>query len=161
MNPNLPRWMYSSLAQHFKTVADGIPLNYYVEGVDEPESSDFQNDAALFKMDGPTAYEGSAAAGDEWYAVDLFILLTDIVQLTNDNAYDIHRWAGVFQSSMIDDALTIYKYGDGPDDDASLIGCLVPDNSLRNNVRVVNYGQVDKDLRIKQVSVNGRFLLHC
>lgn len=159
MNTNLPRWMFSSMSKHFSDVAATIPLNYYVEGVDEPESGDFQNDSVLFKMDGPIAHQGS---GDvEWYTVEFMILLTDIIQLTNDNAYDIYAWAGVFQGSMLNDALGIYRKGTGGEDDQSLIGCLEPDPSVRNNVRVVSYGQIDKDLRIKQVSINGRFILHC
>jgi len=160
MNTNLPRWMFSSMAKHFSDVAATIPeLTYYVEGIDEPESENFQNDSVLFKMDGPIAHQGS---GDvEWYTVEIMILLTDIIQLTNDNAYDIYTWAGVFQGSMLNDALGIYRFGDGVEDDDSLICCLAPDPSVRNNVRVVSYGQIDKDLRIKQVSINGRFVLHC
>ena len=160
MNVNLPRWMFTSLADHFSTVAATIPsLQYYVEGVDEPETDDFQNDSALFKLTGPVAHQGSN--GVEWYTVEIMILLTDIIQLTNDNAYDIYSWAGIFQGSMINDQLQIFRYGTGGEDDDSLIGCLEPDPSVSQNVRVTNYGQVDKDLRIKQVSINGRFILHC
>jgi len=163
MNQNLPRWMYASMAKHFGTVAGTITpsIKYFVQGVDEAEIGDFQSDSALFRMDGPVAHQGSAGAGDEWYSVEIMILLTDIVQTTGDNAYSIYEWAGIFQASMMNDALQIFKYGNGVDDDDSLIGCLEPDPSLRNNVRVFNYGQIDKDLRIKQVSINGRFLLYC
>ena len=135
------------------------PMNAQASTPSEPESENFQNDSVLFKMDGPIAHQGS---GDvEWYTVEIMILLTDIIQLTNDNAYDIYTWAGVFQGSMLNDALGIYRFGDGVEDDDSLICCLAPDPSVRNNVRVVSYGQIDKDLRIKQVSINGRFVLHC
>ena len=157
MDSNLPRWIFSSMAKHFSTVADGLLLNYHVTGVDEPEPGDFQADSAVFRMDGPVAYQ--SAGGQEWYKVEIMILLTDIVQLTNDNAYDIYRWAGAFQSTMLNDALQVFKYGNGAEDDQSLIGCLAPDPDLKNNVRVFSYGQVDKDLRVLQVSVNGRFIL--
>jgi hypothetical protein len=146
------------MAEHFRTVAVTAGLRYYVEGVDEQESADFQNDSSLFKMDGPVAHQGSN--GVEWYSVEMMILLTDIIQLTGDNAYSIYEWAGAFQASMLNDALAIYRYGSGGQDDQKLIGCLEPDPDVRNNVRVVSYGQVDKDLRIKQVSINGRFVLH-
>jgi len=158
MNANLPRWLMSSLAKHFKTVADTIPLNYYVEGIDDVEITDFQTDSALFKMDGPVVHQGSAI--DEWYDIELIILLTDIVQ-SGENPYEIYRWAGIFESSLINDALSIFRFGTGVEDDGTLIGCLTPDTRLRNNVRVVNYGQTDKDLHIRQMSVNGRFLLFC
>ena len=158
MNANLPRWLLSSMADHFSTIAaTQTGLNYYVEAVDEPEVRDFQTDSALFKLTGPVVHQGSG--GVEWYSLEMIILLTDIIQLRNDNAYSIQNWAGAFQASMINDALSIYRRGDGVEDDDSLIGCLEPDPSVRNNVRVVSYGQVDKDLRIKQCSINGRFIL--
>ena len=158
MNVNLPRWLFTSLSDHFSTVAGTITgLNFYVEGVDEPEVGDFQNDSAVFKMNGPVARQGSGTF--EWYSVELIVVLTDIIQLTADNAFSIYEWAGVFQGSFLNDAIQIFRYGTGVEDDQSLIGCLEPDPTLTNNVRVVTYGQVDKDLRIKQVSVNGRFIL--
>ena len=157
MNVNLPRWIFASMSDHFQTVSDGISLRFFIEGLDEAEALDFQVDSGLFRMDGPIAYQGSS--GLEWYKVEMQILLTDIVATTNDNAYDIYTWAGVFQGSMLNDSLPIYRYGSGAEDDDSLIGCLEPDTSVRNNVRVASYGMVDKDYRIKQVSVNGKFVL--
>jgi len=145
------------MSDHFQTVSDGISLRFFIEGLDEAEALDFQVDSGLFRMDGPIAYQGSS--GLEWYKVEMQILLTDIVATTNDNAYDIYTWAGVFQGSMLNDSLPIYRYGSGAEDDDSLIGCLEPDTSVRNNVRVASYGMVDKDYRIKQVSVNGKFVL--
>ncbi len=157
MNSNLPRWIFSSMVKHFSTVAATIPLNYYVEGVDEPESSDFQNDSVLFKMNGPVIHSGSKDF--EWYSLEIMVFLTDIIQLTNDNAFSIQEWTGIFQASMVNDALQIFRYGTGAEDDDTLIGCLEPDPGFKNNIQVVTYGQVDKDLRIKQASVNGRFIL--
>ena len=157
MNVNLPRWIFASMSDHFQTVADGISLRFFIEGLDEAEALDFQVDSGLFRMDGPIAYQGSS--GLEWYKVEMQILLTDIVATTNDNAYDIYTWAGVFQGSMLNDSLPIYRYGSGAEDDDSLIGCLEPDTSVRNNVRVASYGMVDKDYRVKQASVNGTFVL--
>lgn len=157
MNVNLPRWVFASLAKHFADVTATIPeLRYYVEGVDEPEPGDFQNDAAAFKMDGPIAHQGS---GTNWYSLEIMILLTDIISQTNDSAYKIYEWAGIYQANLLNEPLSIFRYGDGPDDDQSLIGCLSPDTRVKNNVRVVSYGNLDKDLRIKQMSVNGRFIL--
>ncbi len=163
MNINLPRWLFSSVAKHFSDLATIIPeLRFYVEGIDEPEIGDFQNDSMLFKMDGPIAHQGSGGVNSvEWYTLEIMVLLTDIIQLTNDNAYDIYKWAGIIQGSMLNDNIQIFRFGTGVEDDQSLIGCLEPDTSVRNNIRTVSYGQIDKDLRIKQVSINGRFILYC
>jgi len=156
MNVNLPRWMFSSMVEHFRTVTPA-GVAYFVEGVDEEEASNFQNDSMLFRMDGPFAYQSSG--GEEWYKVEIQILLTDLVALTGDNAYDIYAWAGIVQGDMLNSSLPIYRYGSGVEDDDSLIGCLAPDPSVTNNIRVASYGMIDKDYRVKQVSVNGKFVL--
>jgi hypothetical protein len=137
-------------------VADSISIQFFVEGSDEEEPQDFQKDSALFRMDGPVVFQGSS---EEWYSIELQILLTDIVASTTDNAYGIYRWAGVFQGSMLNDTISILRCGNGPEDDDSLIGCLAPDPSVRNNIRLANYGVVDKDSRVRQMSINGKFLL--
>ena len=157
MNVNMPRWIFSSMSEHFRTVASGLSLPYFVEGVDEEQALDFQRDSSLFRMDGPITQQGSA--GYEWYKVEFQILLTDLVATTNDNAYDIYVWAGAFQGSMLNDSLPVYRYGTGAEDDQSLIGCLEPDTSVKNNVRVASYGMIDRDWRIRQASVNGKFVL--
>lgn len=158
MNPNLPRWLFSSLAKEFKTVADSLNLPYHVEGVDEDEFFKFSNDSVLFRMTGPVAFTGTAAEDDEWYSVELQILLTDLMNLKTDNAYDVLDWAGVFQARMLE-ALQITRTGNGPEDDGTLIGCLQPDPTLRNNIRTVNYGVLDREDRVRQFSVNGKFIL--
>ncbi|MHC4371443.1 MAG: hypothetical protein ACYSW8_27835 [Planctomycetota bacterium] len=157
MNVNLPRWVFSSLAEHFRVLAATVPIRFFVEGVDEEEALDFQQDSMLFRMDGPIAYQSSG--GEEWYKIEIQVLLTDLVATTLDNAYDIYSWAGIVQGDMLNSSIPIYRYGSGVEDDDSLIGCLEPDTSVENNVRVASYGMIDKDWRVKQVSVNGKFVL--
>lgn len=157
MNVNLPRWVFSSMSEHFRTIAPA-GVRYFVEGIDEEEAADFQGDSMLFRMDGPIAFQSSG--GEEWYKVEIQVLLTDIIALTNDNAYEIYSWAGVVQGDMLNSSLPIYRYGSGVEDDDSLIGCLEPDTSVTNNIRVASYGMIDKDYRVKQVSVNGKFVLY-
>ncbi len=67
MNVNLPRWMFSSMVEHFRTVTPA-GVAYFVEGVDEEEAANFQVDSMLFRMDGPFAYQSSG--GEEWYKVE-------------------------------------------------------------------------------------------
>ena len=157
MNVNLPRWTFSSMAQYWSAVATTIGVNYFVEGVDEDTAADFQADSILFRMDGPIAFQGTSI--DEWYRVEMQLLLTDIIALTKDEAYSIYTWAGIIQGKMLNEALPIYRYGSGAEDDQSLIGCLMPDPDAESNIRVASYGMLDMDYRVKQVSVTGKFLL--
>jgi hypothetical protein len=146
------------MAKHFSTVAaTQSGLRYHVHGIDEPEAGDYQNDTAVFRITGPTVHQGSGTY--EWYGIEMMILLTDIPELTGESAYEIDGWAGVFQGSMVNDALSIYRYGSGVGDDDSLVGCLFPDPTVRNNVRVVDYGEVDPNLRLHQMAVIGKFIL--
>lgn len=153
-DPNLPRWIVASLTQYFKDVADGLNLHYFVEGIDEEEPEDFNRSSALFRVNGPDARLGG---GKEIHRLELQILLTNLGN-TQGDAYEPYRWAGKFQQVMLG-PLPIYKYGTGPDDDQSLIGCLIPDPLVLDFVRIVNYGQMNRTARVYQISVNGRFIL--
>lgn len=157
MDPNLPRWMRASLNKYFATVVATIPnVQFFVEGADEETVQKFQNDSILFRMVGPNCHEGSST---DWYGVELQILCTDIIQTTKDGAYDLDVWVGIIAASM-QRVMPIYKFGNGPSDDRTfLIGCLEADDSVRQPVRIVPYGIVDKDARVKQTSINGKFKL--
>jgi len=156
MDTNIPRWLFSSLAQLFKEDSDALSLHYFVESVDEEEPEDFNRNSALFRMNVPDVKLGSGSVSI--YRIELQILLTCLPNTPNANAFDIYRWAGAFQERMLG-YLPIYKYGNGPDDDQSLLGCLEPDPGVADYVRIVTYGQIDKTSRVWQVSVNGRFIL--
>ncbi len=154
-NPNIPRWVMASLTDLFKEVSDDLNLHYFVEGVDEEEPEDFNRNSALFRMNGPDVKLGG---GTETHRLELQILLTNLPNVPSENAYEPYRWAGAFQETMLG-PLPIYKYGTGPEDDQSLIGCLEPDPNILDYVRIVSYGQIDKTSRVRQLSVNGRFVL--
>ena len=156
MDANLPRWLQASLNTYFKDISDGIPLPFFVEVIDEDTINVFQQDHVILRMVGPMLYEGSK--GERWATLEVQILLTDIRQ-SSENAYNIFTWAGIFQEAMLA-PIPIYRYGTGPSDDDTLLGCLQPDPGVRNHVRTVNYGQMDKELRITQMSVIARYLLY-
>lgn len=153
-NPNMPRWVMASLCDLFKTTADGINLHFFVEGIDEEEPEDYDRSSALFRMNGPDVKLGG---GTETHRLEIQILIT-ILPIANSNAHPPYNWAGAFQEVMLG-PLPIYKYGTGPEDDQSLIGCLEPDPNVLDNVRIVSYGQLNKTARVFQMSVNGRYIL--
>lgn len=153
MDQHIPRWTFASLADYFKLQADGVPLNFFAEGLDEDEPSDFRNDSVLFRLNGPSPRKGS---GIKIWKLEVQILLTDLVTSTGESPYDIYTWAGIFALAM-ENSIPITKVGTGVDDDQTLLACLEPDPSVSNHIRIVNYGQVDITARVRQVSVNGRF----
>ena len=152
IDPNLPRYLMSSLSVRFAAVATTLGINFYVEEVDEDERDDHKQNKAEFRMNGPYTYEGS---GVTYHKIELQVLLTRFNRETGHNAYDIFDWAGAYQLSM-STAIPIYDYGDGIVDPV-LIGCLEVDSNVREPIRIVNYGQVDRTTRVVQMSVNGKF----
>jgi hypothetical protein len=151
---NLPRWVFSSLASHFKTIADNNSIPFFVEGIDERESEDMRQSHVEFRITGPMVKEVSK----EYYTVEVVVnaLFTSLMELTGVNAYQIVNWCGVFAEEM-HKPLPIYKYGDGPDDDGSLVGCLRVKKDAKDAVRVWHFGQISTVDRVRQSEVDATY----
>lgn len=150
MDENFSRWLMSSLAVYFKDVADGIPLTYFVEGVDERSEDSMQVEHAELRVSGPFVTKVS----HNYYRihVDINIMITDYMHMTKENAYTIATWGGKFLDAMLVQ-IPIYKYGD----DESLVGCLTVRKGFSDPVRLIHFGQVHKTDRIRQAVVDGKF----
>lgn len=154
INPNWARWIMASSSVYFKAISDTIPLPFTVEGVNEKTIEELHADHAELRINGPHIIEMSKDFYD--LKVDLNILLTDLMKETNENAYAIQLWCGVFQASM-DGPIPIYKYGSELGDDSTLIGCLTARHGKYDATRVLHFGQVHKTDRIRQSVVDGKF----
>lgn len=155
MDPNLPKYLVSSLAEYFKAEVDNLGVTFFVETIDEARPEHFQTDSVVFKMNGPILYEGSKDY--EWYRIEIHLLVTDIKRHHKENPYAIYEWVGALQKAM-QAPMPIYKFAENEEDD-ELIGCLEPDRSLSNNIRVVNYFMEDRAVDVHQQSIHGRYIL--
>lgn len=154
MDENLARWIESSIAVYFSAVATALSLTLFVEGIDERSEDTMNQEHAELRVNGPYIKELSK---DYWQIhVDINILLVDYMKMSNENAYDINNWGGKFLVAMTT-PIPIYRFGDGVDDDDSLIGCLKPRIDFSEPVRLVHFGQVNRVNRIRQAGVDGRF----
>lgn len=154
MRQNLARWIVASLAVYFKDVADAIPLPFLVEGVDERSGEDMTVCHAELRISGPFVKEVSK---DYWRAyIDINVILTNFMQMSTENAYSLSNWGGYFLEAMMQ-PIPIYKYGDGPDDDDSLIGCLEQRRGFGEPIRLIHFGQISRVDRIRQAVVDGKF----
>ena len=155
INSNWPRWITASVAHYFEQVADGLNLPFLVNGVDTLKSRDV--DHAELRVGGPFIYELSK----DCYRldVDTIIILTDLMGGSREDPFAITRWAGVFQQSAWE-PIPVYRFG--PDvtgvDDSSLLGCLLP-RGRGTSTNVSNFGQVDFDKRVRQLSIDTRHRL--
>jgi len=79
--------------------------------------------------------------------------------MSQENAYDIVQWGGILQEAMLE-PIPIYKYGSNPGDDESLIGCLTLRKSRGDSIRLIHFGQISREDRIRQAAVDGRYEMY-
>lgn len=154
MDENLARWIFASIASHFVSVASGLSLPYFVEGLDERDETTMRVDHVELRVTGPFIKEVS----NNWHTVDVGInfLMTKQMDISGADAYDIIRWTGKFMSVMLE-PVPIYKKGSGVGDDGSLIGCLVVKKSKNEAVRIYHFGQISMEDRIRQSEVDALY----
>lgn len=157
MDPMLPKHIMASIAEYFRPIVFGLGVRFVVDGIDSVTDEDYQRDSIFLRMNGPTLHEGSS--GVEWYTLEIQLVITDIIQTTIENSYNIYEWSGILQRAL-QAPLPIFQFDPSGDPEQDiLIGCLEPDKNTRNNIRVANYQVIDKDLPVRQMSVNGKFIL--
>jgi hypothetical protein len=157
MDANLARWTVASIAVYFKSVADGLSLTFFVDGVDEREPDTMREEHAELRVSGPMVRELSH---NYWRIhVDINILLTDQMKMSTESAYDINHWGGTFLTAMTE-PIPVYRYGDGADDDGSLVGCLTQRRGFSEPTRLIHFGQISREDRIRQAVVDGRFEMY-
>jgi len=154
MDKNLARWIFQSLASHFKSVADGISLLYFVEGIDERSNDTMQDNHVELRVSGPELKEVS----NGYYDVKVIVnfLFTKNMDEVSADAFDIIQWTGVFADEMLK-PIPIYKLGTGAEDDGTLVGCLQVHKGRNQAVRVFHYGQLDKDTRVRQSAMDALY----
>ena len=157
MDVNLARWTMSSIAVYFKTVADNLSITYFVEGVDERESDTMRVEHVELRVNGPYVRELSR---NYWRVhIDVNILLIDYMTMSTENAYDINQWGGEFLAAMTG-TIPIYRLGAGVIDDDSLVGCLTQRTGISEPARLIHFGQISKEDRIRQAAVDGQFEMY-
>jgi len=156
MNTNWPRWIFASIAEYMRPIAAAIPLPLLVEGIDDRIESKMEADHAELRVNGPAISEISS----DYYrlVVDVNVLLTDLMDGSTENAYDLIQWGGVFQEAL-SGPISIYKYGSGADDDDAYIGCLEVLGG-RDSVKLFHFGQISKVDRVRQSMVDSRFSIY-
>lgn len=146
-----PRWIHSSIAQYFSGT---ITVPFIVEGVDERDPTYMARaDRAEVRVNGPFTQELSKNYFRLYVDVNV-IVFSQMGGSANTFALDDNL--GSFFDAM-DSVIPIYRYGTGPDDDSSLLGCLSPRPGVKDAVRVLHFGQIDKDTRLKEGMVDARY----
>ncbi len=157
MDENLARWVFSSIAVYFSNIATGLSVPFLVEGIDERETDIMESDHAELRVNGPFIKELSH---NYWQIfVDINILLTDHMAMTQEDAYEIIQRCGTFQQAMFI-PIPVKKYGTGVDDDGTQIGCLTLRKTKNDNVKIIHFGQISRVDRIRQSVIDGRYKMY-
>jgi len=151
-NPNWQRWIYASVSKYFKTVADAYPIVMHVEGAERTSSE--ESKWMEFRMDGPSVTELS----HNCFRLNVEINILWAVHMSSRNFHEEQRLSGALVEAMTD--ICIYKYGDGVDDDDSLLGTLVLIQDKNHPIRVNNFGQVRADSHLVQGTVESSYQMH-
>ncbi len=147
MNPNWYRWIAASINEHFRVAT--LPLPIFIEGQhrDEPEPKDFFE----LRVVEQNAVEQTSG---QWI---LRCTINCLVQSTMDdkNNYRIYDSCGVIGVAYTD--IPVYKYGCGPADDDTFLGCLQlkQDLARKDLVEVTHFGQVNIDIKLVQSMLEG------
>lgn len=152
MNKNWARWIAISVYKVFQAMADANNLHMFIEGQERKT----QEHSKYFeiRIDGPQIKEIS----NRYFKLDFEINVLFSLHMSQVTMYEPQQLAGLLEQTMTD--ICIYRYGDGGDDDDTLLGtlCLIADK--RNTVRTNQFGQVRSDTDIVQGTVEGTFKMH-
>jgi len=149
-NENWPRWISSSIAKHFDGYRQGVRL--FVEGQDR----DTEKETEFFELrtNGPFITEVSRGN----YRCD--VTVNTLVQATGESdIYKIQRYAGKILLAYI--TIPIYRYGEGAEDDETLLGCLkLVRNYPRDEQIKINYfGKIQPQTNLYQASVDADYYM--
>jgi hypothetical protein len=148
-----PRWLFASFSKHFKDKLAGSTL--YIEG--QKRATSTIADFFELRIDGPYITEENK---------NYYRLYTEISLLVSSalNETDYHSLQRLLGKGV--DAFTagvqIYKYGDGPDDDQSLLGCasLLSNKEKRERLQVNNFGIIDRAVNLQQGTIEGHYEMY-
>lgn len=153
-DPNWPRWIQSSVANHFFGYADAHEYAFFTEELDE-RTTEFQETPSRIELrvNGPFTNEESK---NFWqFEVDPFLLIFHQLGGPGTNRFTGTQMAGVMAQAA-HEPIPITKRGNGVDDDQSLIGCLTLRKGETESVKVFHFGEVDMTNRIIQLAVDVR-----
>ncbi len=147
-NPNLQRYIIASLSRVLEPVLDTQTYKFWVESVDFDESQILQLDNAVLRVVGPEWMPGS---GVDIYRVEVVVLFTDLLSHSG-NAYSLINACGAVAETLAN-PIPVQEWGGSE----SLLGCLDIDPQADEPIRLVSYGVIDKDTRVKQQAVIAKY----
>lgn len=151
-DPNWPRWVQASVADHFKTTANGSGYVSLVEGLEERTTA-FQDSPQRLeiRINGPRIQEQSH--NSYYFEVDVNMLIHSHMDGDLDSPYSGTNIAGTM-AQRASEPIPVFKYGAQPGDDQSQIGCLVLKDGPKDGINVFHFGEINSEDRLRQLGVD-------
>lgn len=151
MNPNWARWVFASVADFLKSVADANSLPSIIDGAEDRSDAFSQaSDRVEIRITGPTIAEVSK--GSFHFIVDANVLLS--CRYEEKNAYRRQTLIGAFQAAMAG-PIPVYEFGAEPGDDKSFVGCL----TIKGPVALHHFGQLTYPERQSESMCDVRYIM--
>jgi len=149
-NSNWDRWIFASVSQHFEDRRGTVPM--YIEGMhrDTNELEEFIE----LRIDGPWFTEISKNC---WY---IYVEINVLCQAVKNNQ-DFHRMrklAGLV-SNIFERCIRVYRYGNNPQDDQSVVGSLqrIDDHRGKERIQISHFGQIEPKMKLEQSTVETHY----
>ncbi len=140
MNKNWNRWIYTSISKHFNiTIAVPNDLYLYIAG----RSDDTGKKSEFIELRISPIQTTEVSKNN--YKINVSIDVLYSVQVVPEDSYRAQTVAGLIESAITD--ICVYKYGNGTNDDDSLLGGL---QLQRQPVESNCFGQISSDTRLIQ-----------
>jgi hypothetical protein len=151
VNANWGRWIFASFSKHFNTEFTSV-ITLFIEG--QHRNTKYETDFLELRIDGPFAIQVSRGC---WkLRTEISILAQSVM---NDTSYHRHiQNIGTAQSAF-KICIPIYKLGNGPSDDGSLLGQmkLLQNRADRHYIEAYNFGQIDRNTKLLQGTVEAHY----
>jgi hypothetical protein len=157
VNENWARWVFATMSGDFVTAMEADPdvdFELFVEGTHKglPEETELLE----YRQDGPQTRQPSHGC----FVLEFEINILVRSYLDDDDFHKMRRSCGKVVAFLAKNHC-IYRYGDGPSDDDSLLGTLQLKNRRKSDpVRVNNFGQINSTARIEEATVEALFEIH-
>jgi len=149
INQDWLRWTVASIAKHFDGLKGDYPL--YIEG-DERDTDHLKTFGEL-RIDGPFIRNPCK----DLYYLDIEVNVLVQAHLDPTDLYAGVKAAGSFAAAFVH-IIRTYKYGDGVNDDDTLLGCYRLMGSRNNDsIDIGQFGIIHQDTRLTQYTIEGHY----
>lgn len=139
------RWLHASINKHFLDNKGTLPM--YLEG----DERTLQDEAEFYELriDGPFIIQPQKNE----YFLDVEINVLVQVHMRHDKLYNIQTAIGPIVKAFTN-AICVYKYGDTPHDDDTLLSYL---RLNADSVDINYFGIIKEDTRLIQATIEGHY----